>query len=129
MYKDVKYAKMIFELGTLRWFVAEFFPFEATRYHSLFRRSTDGAAFLSSADGPAQPEVAATCKHLIAYDHSQGYTDAKVDAKNLYESYIPGWEGCAGPAAKSGADAMSVMCSCKQHRRSCCLACVSENKV
>jgi len=82
----------------------------------------------SSADGPAQPEVAATCKHLIAYDHSQGYTDAKVDAKNLYESYIPGWEGCAGPAAKSGADAMSVMCSCKQHRRSC-LACVSENKV
>lgn len=65
----------------------------------------------SSSAGPAQPLAGATCKHLIAYDHSQGYTDAKVDDKNLFESYLPGWEGCAGSTARAGADALSIMCS------------------
>ena len=42
------------------------------------------------------PEVYATCKHLIAYDRKQGYSNAVVDPKNLVESYLPGWEGRAG---------------------------------
>lgn len=57
------------------------------------------------------PEVYATCKHLIAYDRKQGYSNAVVDPKNLVESYLPGWEGCAGGISKGGAGAGSVMCS------------------
>jgi beta-glucosidase len=63
---------------------------------------------------PGVPEVAATCKHWVAYSGGgggQGYKNAVVDAKNLYESFLPAWEGCAGPAKDGGGGAMSVMCS------------------
>eukprot|EP01050_Picozoa_sp_SAG11_P007130 SAG11_NODE_583_length_8352_cov_3.465649_7_plen_306_part_00 len=105
--RDPRYGRGQETWGEDPWLVSQFGKAFVSGLQTLSPPSGSGGG----GSGPPQPEVGATCKHLIAYDHSQGYTNAKVDAKNLFESYIPGWEGCAGPADKGGADALSIMCS------------------
>lgn len=108
--RDPRYGRGQETWGEDPWLVSQFGKSFTTGLQALSPPPPSPSS-PSSPVVPRQPEVAATCKHLIAYDHTQGYADAKVDLKNLVESYLMGFEGCAGSASKGGGAAMSTMCS------------------
>jgi beta-glucosidase len=109
--RDPRYGRGQETWGECPYLVSQFGKSFTTGLQTLSPPPPPASSLSSPVVPLRQPEVAATCKHLIAYDHTQGYADAKVDVKNLVESYLMGFEGCAGSVAKNGGAAMSTMCS------------------
>ena len=80
-------------------------PFLNGAYSSTLLRAFQG---VDRPEYSKYPLVAATCKHFIAYsveDGRQGF-NAIVPKRDLYESYLPGFEMCV----KEGKPAQ-IMCS------------------